>query len=231
MLPVVVRGERIYSSCRNIISFLPYDCFVINLIAYLILVRHGASEWNLKNIFTGWIDIGLAREGVAEAHQAAKKLKTLQFDLAYTSKLIRAIDTLKIMLKDLNRNVPIIEDQALNERNYGDLQGKNKNATRKQFGEKQVQLWRRSFDVAPPHGESLKDTCARTAPYFQKEILPKLSDGKNVLIVAHGNSLRSIVMVLEKLSPEQIVRVEIPTGVPYIYEFNKNLKIIKKTIL
>jgi len=198
----------------------------------LVLVRHGASEWNIKNIFTGWTDIPLAEQGVAEAHEAGKKLMEFHFDLAFTSVLSRAIDTLDIILKEIEQtDIPITKDQALNERNYGDLQGNNKDEMRKKVGEEQVHLWRRSYDVAPPNGESLKDTCDRTIPYLSEKILPEVQNGKTVIVSAHGNSLRSVLMHLEKLSPEEIVQVNIPTGVPYVYEFDENMDMTKKTIL
>ncbi len=198
----------------------------------LILIRHGASEWNLKNIFTGFTDVPLAEKGREEAHQAAVKLKSYRLDIAYTSVLQRAIETLEIILQDLKKtDLPVVKHAALNERHYGDLQGKNKDETRKIFGEQQMKIWRRSFDIRPPNGESLKDTCDRTIPYFEKEILPKLKEGKHVIIAAHGNSLRSILMDLEKLSPQEIVEVNIPTGVPYVYEFDDQMKMKNKVIL
>lgn len=198
----------------------------------LVLVRHGLSEWNLKNIFTGWTDIPLAEKGKLEAHKAAEKLKDFKFDLAFTSVLSRAIDTLDIILHDIGQtDIPITKDQALNERHYGDLQGKNKDQMRKEVGEEQVHIWRRSYDVAPPNGESLKDTCERTIPYFEAKILPEIKAGKNVIVSAHGNSLRSVLMNLEDLAPDEIIKVNIPTGVPYVYEFDEDMKVINKTIL
>lgn len=198
----------------------------------LVLVRHGASKWNLKNIFTGWTDIDLAEQGKEEALHAATKLKDLRFDIAFTSVLMRAINTLDIILKETNQtDIPVFKDEALNERNYGDLQGKNKEELRQEVGEEQVHIWRRSYDVAPPNGESLKDTCDRTIPYLKEKILPEIRQGKNVIVSAHGNSLRSILMYLEDLSPEEIIKVNIPTGVPYLYEFDSDMKFTKKTIL
>ena len=196
------------------------------------MVRHGASIWNLANIFTGWTDVELSEQGKQEAHIAGKKLNNFKFDLAFTSKLKRAIDTLSIILEEIKQtNIPIVEDQALNERHYGNLQGKNKNNTKKEFGEEQVHLWRRSFDIAPPNGESLRDTFERTVPYLKSKILPEIKRGKDIIISAHGNSLRSILMELENISPKDIPHVNIPTGVPYVFEFDENMKVAKKTIL
>ncbi|NCN26624.1 2,3-bisphosphoglycerate-dependent phosphoglycerate mutase [bacterium] len=189
----------------------------------LVLVRHGQSEWNLKNLFTGWENPPLTPKGVEEAHNAGKQLKAMEFipSLCFTSELVRAQKTLDIMLDELRINeIEIIRDKALNERHYGDLQGKNKAETAKEFGEKQVHIWRRSFDVPPPNGESLKDTAARSIPYFEDNIVPKLKEGKDVLVSAHGNSLRSIVMDIEKLSPEQILKREIATGQALVYEYH-----------
>ncbi|MDP2691497.1 MAG: 2,3-diphosphoglycerate-dependent phosphoglycerate mutase [bacterium] len=198
----------------------------------LVLVRHGASEWNIHNIFTGWMDVPLAEQGIEEAHEAGKKLKGLHFDIAFTSVLSRAIDTQKIILDEIGQSdILVFKDQALNERHYGALQGKNKDKTREEFGEEQVQLWRRSYDIAPPEGESLKDTCDRTIPYLTEKILTEVKQGKNVLVTAHGNSLRSIVMKLEKLSPDEIIKVNIPTGVPYIYTFDTEMNVINREIL
>ena len=200
--------------------------------AQLILLRHGQSQWNLENRFTGWIDVPLSDKGVEEAKQAGLKLKDSKIDKAYTSVLKRAIDTLALALQSARKNgVPIEKNEALNERHYGELQGLNKEETAKKFGKEQVHFWRRSYDVAPPGGESLKDTAARTLPYFKERVLPDLRAGKNILIAAHGNSLRSIVMEIEKLSPEEILKVEIPTGVPIVYEFDTDLKLKSKKIL
>ena len=189
----------------------------------LVLVRHGQSDWNLKNLFTGWRDVGLTEKGVAEARAAGKKLKAqgLHFDIAFTSVLSRAQRTLDLVLEEMGEtNITVFKDQALNERDYGDLSGLNKDDARKKWGEEQVHVWRRSYDVAPPGGESLKDTAARVLPYYIQEILPRVLRGDNVIVVAHGNSLRALVMVLECLSPKQIVDREIATGVPLIYRLN-----------
>lgn len=191
--------------------------------AKLVLVRHGQSQWNLENRFTGWVDVPLTPQGEQEAARTGEKIKTLGFvpDLAFTSDLQRAQKTLAIILETLGLKdkVPITKNQALNERHYGDLQGKNKAETAAQFGDEQVHIWRRSFDVAPPKGESLKDTAARTIPYFKEHILPKLKEGKNVLVAAHGNSLRSIIMEIEKMTPEQILKTELATGELRSYDF------------
>jgi 2,3-bisphosphoglycerate-dependent phosphoglycerate mutase len=192
----------------------------------LILIRHGQSKYNLENIFTGWLDVELTEKGMEEARGAGRQLKNLGIKpvLAYTSALKRAQKTLELVLEELQLSLPITKDQALNERHYGDLQGKNKAQTAAEFGEEQVHIWRRSFDVPPPNGESLKDTAARTLPYFRKHILPDLVAGKDVLVVAHGNSLRSIVMEIEKLTPEQILKTEIGTGVAWIYDCTGSLE-------
>lgn len=202
--------------------------------ATLVLVRHGQSQWNLENRFTGWIDVPLTEAGRSEAKRAGEQIRVLgiRFDIAYTSVLIRAIETLTLLLAILKQeSLPVVKDQALNERHYGALQGLNKEEMRKKFGAKQVALWRRSFDVAPPEGESLKDTAARTLPFFESRILPDIKSGKNVLVSAHGNSLRSIVMKLDHLSPEQVVALEIPTGVPIRYEFDPSGNVLSKEIL
>lgn len=186
----------------------------------LVLVRHGQSEWNLKNLFTGWRDVGLTEQGVAEAHEAARRLSaaSFSFDVAFTSDLKRAQHTLDVMLDDMGlRGIPVLMDQALNERDYGDLVGLNKDDARRRWGDEQVLQWRRSYAVAPPGGESLKDTVARTLPYYVQEILPRVLRGERVLVSAHGNSLRSIVMVLERLSPEAIIKRELATGLPIVY--------------
>ena len=197
--------------------------------ATLVLVRHGESQWNLENRFTGWIDIPLTDKGREEALQAGEKIKGIKFDKAYTSVLQRAIETLTIILKVIGQEkIPIEKDQALNERHYGDLQGLNKAETAKKYGDKQVHIWRRSYDIAPPNGESLKDTAARTLPYFEKKIVPDLKAGKNILVSAHGNSLRSIVMHLDQLTREQVLELNLGTGVPIVYEFDSNLKILSK---
>ncbi|MHB8621296.1 MAG: 2,3-bisphosphoglycerate-dependent phosphoglycerate mutase [Chloroflexota bacterium] len=188
--------------------------------AILCLLRHGQSQWNLENRFTGWVDVPLTDTGRQEARTAGERLRDRgqSFDVAYTSVLTRAIETLDIALAVLGQEgLPAHRDQALNERMYGDLQGLNKAETAAKFGDEQVHLWRRGYDVAPPNGESLKDTQARTLPYYRQRIVPDLAAGRRVLVVAHGNSLRAIVMELEKLTPEQILKVEIPTGVPWLY--------------
>jgi len=197
----------------------------------LVLLRHGQSDWNLKNLFTGWRDVGLSEKGVAEARAAGKKLKAqgLHFDIAFTSVLKRAQHTLDLVLEEMGEtNIAVIKDQALNERDYGDLSGLNKDDARKKWGEEQVHIWRRSYDVAPPGGESLKDTAARVLPYYIQEILPRVLRGDNVIVAAHGNSLRALAMVLEGLSPEQIVGREIATGVPLIYRLNADSTVAAK---
>ena len=188
----------------------------------LVLVRHGQSEWNLKNLFTGWKDPDLTEKGIEEAIEGGRKLKAkgITFDLAFTSVLQRAQKTCQLILDEIGQpDLETIRNQALNERNYGDLAGLNKDDARKKWGEDQVHIWRRSYDVPPPgdDGESLKDTGARVWPYFMHDVLPQLMGGKTVLIAAHGNSLRSLVMAMEGLSPEEIVTKEIATGVPMIY--------------
>jgi len=189
----------------------------------LVLVRHGQSEWNLKNLFTGWKDPGLTEKGVTEAKDAGRRLKEqgLEFDIAFTSALTRAQHTLDLALAELGQTgLPITRNLALNERDYGDLSGLNKDDAREKWGEEQVHVWRRSYDVPPPGGESLKDTLARTLPYFVQEILPCVLRGERTLVVAHGNSLRALIMVLEKLTPEGILKRELATGMPVIYRLN-----------
>jgi len=193
--------------------------------ATLVLVRHGQSQWNLENRFTGWVDVPLTEAGRTEAADAGKAIQAagVRFDVAYTSVLVRATETLRIILSLLGQQeIPIIQDKALNERHYGQLQGLNKEETRKKFGDEQLKIWRRSYDVAPPGGESLKDTAARTIPFFESRILADLKAGKNVLVSAHGNSLRSIVMHLEHLTKEQVLALELATGVPLLYEIRPN---------
>jgi len=198
----------------------------------LVIVRHGESEWNKANIFTGWVDVDLTEEGVAEAKKAGELLKDYKFDEAFSSVLLRANRTLDIILKAIGQtDIPITRSEKLNERMYGDLQGKNKDEARAEFGEEQVHIWRRSFDVPPPGGESLKDTLERVTPYFEKEIEPELRKGKNIIITAHGNSLRSLIMKLENIAPENIVGVEIPTGVPKVYELDKDLNVLSAKFL
>ena len=205
----------------------------------LVLVRHGQSEWNLKNLFTGWKDPGLTEQGVAEARAAGRKLKAggYEFDATYTSALSRAHATLDLMLAELGLPVtgegalPRFEDQALNERNYGDLAGLNKDDAREKWGAEQVHIWRRSYDTQPPGGESLKDTGARVWPYYMTRILPDVMAGKRVLISAHGNSLRALVMVLDRLSPDEIVKLEIGTGIPLVYRLNADTTVAEKQVL
>ncbi len=197
----------------------------------LVLVRHGESEWNLKNLFTGWRDVDLTENGIKEARAAGRKLKAqgIRFDVGFTSALIRAQRSLDLVLEEMGQvGIPVFKDQALNERDYGDLSGLNKDDARKKWGTDQVLLWRRSYDVAPPGGESLKDTAARVLPYYIQEILPRVLKGDNILISAHGNSLRALVMVLEKLSPQQIVKRELATGVPLIYRLNADSTVANK---
>ena len=197
----------------------------------LVLVRHGQSEWNLKNLFTGWHDVDLTEKGVEEAIAAGKALKArnLVFDAADTSALKRAQRTLDLMLTEMGvTGLPIFKDQALNERDYGDLTGLNKDDARVKWGDEQVHLWRRSYDVPPPGGESLEMTAQRTLPYFKSEIMPRVKAGERILVAAHGNSLRSIVMDLEGLTGEEIVKREIATGVPIIYRINPDGSIAEK---
>ena len=193
--------------------------------SYLVLVRHGQSEWNEKNLFTGWKDPKLTPKGVDEAIKAGKELKEAgySFDKMFTSDLFRAQDTGRIILEQMNlASIEVIKDISLNERNYGDLAGLNKDEARKEWGEDQVHIWRRSFDVPPPGGESLKDTADRVLPYFKDNIIPELIQGLNILVAAHGNSLRALVMELEEISSEEIVELEISTGVPLIYKYEEN---------
>ena len=199
--------------------------------ASLVLVRHGQSEWNEKNLFTGWKDPGLTEKGVEEAKSAGIQLRTegFQFDVMFTSDLLRAQKTGEIILKELGvTNLPVVKNQALNERDYGDLSGLNKDEAREKWGDEQVHIWRRSFDTPPPGGESLNGTAERVLPYFKKEILPQLLEGKNILIAAHGNSLRSLVMELDQLTKEQVVKLEIATGDPIYYEIASSGKVVKK---
>ncbi len=193
--------------------------------SYLVLVRHGQSEWNEKNLFTGWKDPKLTPRGVDEAIKAGKELKEAgySFDKMFTSDLFRAQDTGRIILEHMDiPSIEVIKDVSLNERNYGDLAGLNKDEARKKWGEDQVHIWRRSFDVPPPGGESLKDTAERVLPYFKENIMPELIEGLNILVAAHGNSLRALVMELEEISSEKIVELEISTGVPLVYKFEEN---------
>ncbi|WP_320144275.1 2,3-bisphosphoglycerate-dependent phosphoglycerate mutase [uncultured Cohaesibacter sp.] len=200
----------------------------------LVLARHGQSDWNLKNLFTGWKDPDLTEQGTAEAIAAGKKLNDLgmKFDVAFTSDLQRAQKTCQHILDGVGQSdLKTYRDLALNERDYGDLSGLNKDDARKKWGDEQVHIWRRSYDVPPPGGESLKDTAARTLPYFITDILPQVMAGKSVLCAAHGNSLRSIVMVLDRLTKEEILEVNLGTGVPIVYKFNADTSIASKEIL
>jgi 2,3-bisphosphoglycerate-dependent phosphoglycerate mutase len=197
----------------------------------LVLVRHGQSEWNLKNLFTGWRDVDLTEKGVAEAREAGRKLNAqgIKFDVAFTSALKRAQRTLDLMLTELGQTgIPVFKNLALNERDYGDLVGLNKDEARKKWGEEQVHIWRRSYDVAPPGGESLKDTLARALPYYVTDILPRVLRGERVLVAAHGNSLRALVMVLDKHTPDSITKLNLDTGVPMIYRLNADSTVASK---
>jgi 2,3-bisphosphoglycerate-dependent phosphoglycerate mutase len=197
----------------------------------LVLVRHGQSDWNLKNLFTGWKDPDLTEQGIKEARDAGRKLKAqgFKFDIAFTSVLKRAQHTLDLMLAEIGQTgLQTRKNLALNERDYGDLSGLNKDDARKRWGEEQVHIWRRSYDVPPPGGESLKDTLARALPYYVQEILPCVLRGERVLVAAHGNSLRALIMVLEKLTPENILKRELGTGVPIIYRLNEDATVASK---
>jgi 2,3-bisphosphoglycerate-dependent phosphoglycerate mutase len=200
----------------------------------LILVRHGESEWNLKNLFTGWRDPDLTEKGIAEARAAGKLLheKGYRFVTAYTSALKRAQHTLDLILEEMAiRNLTIGRNEALNERDYGDLSGLNKDDARKKWGDEQVLIWRRSYDVPPPGGESLKDTAARTLPFFDKEIRPKVAAGETILVAAHGNSLRALVMAIENLTPDEILKRELATGEPVVYRLGRDGKLAEKVAL
>ena len=187
----------------------------------LVLLRHGESQWNLENRFTGWVDIPLSPKGEQEAKEAGKKLTGMRFNRAFSSVLTRAIETLRIVLEVTGQaGIPIERDQALNERMYGELQGLNKAETAKKYGDQQVKIWRRSYDVRPPGGESLKDTAERTLPYYTQHVKPYLLKGETVIVAAHGNSLRALVMELDHLSKEEVLELNIPTGVPLLYEFD-----------
>lgn len=192
--------------------------------AQLCLLRHGESLWNKENRFTGWVDVPLTDFGREQAEKAGQSIKKegMQFQVAYTSVLDRAIETLEIVMNTIQQKIPVIKDSALNERMYGDLQGLNKEDTAKKYGSEQVHIWRRSYDTRPPNGESLEDTQKRTIPFFMNCIMTDLKVGKNVLVVAHGNSLRSIVMYLDNLSKEQVLSLELPTGLPIIYSIDSN---------
>ncbi|MBI3587021.1 MAG: 2,3-bisphosphoglycerate-dependent phosphoglycerate mutase [Ignavibacteriales bacterium] len=208
----------------------------------LLLLRHGESQWNLENRFTGWVDVPLSPKGEQEAHEAGEKLKSYKFDKAFTSVLKRANDTLGIVLKIIKQeHIPIEYDKALNERHYGALQGLNKAETAYKYGDAQVKIWRRSYDIPPPkdvtelnpdgYSESLKDTAARTLPYFESKILPEVRAGKNIIVAAHGNSLRSIVMKLDNLTREQVLELNIPTGVPLLYVYDNRGNIVEHRYL
>lgn len=200
----------------------------------LVLVRHGQSEWNLKNLFTGWKNPDLTEKGIEEAKAGGRALKAkgITFDVAYTSDLIRAQHTCDLLLEELGQpDLPTIRDQALNERDYGDLAGLNKDDARKKWGEEQVHIWRRSYDVPPPGGESLKDTGARVLPYYMTDILPRVMSGEKVLVAAHGNSLRALVMILEKLDTEQILKREIVTGQPMIFRLKADTTVESSEML
>ncbi len=195
--------------------------------AFLTFIRHGQSTYNLANLFTGNLDVPLTILGEAEALAAGKKIKDFKYNIAYTSELIRAQETLRIILAEIEQTgIPVIKNAALNERMYGDLQGLNKAETSAKYGDAQVEIWRRSYAVRPPGGESLEDTFNRTVPYYRSAIEPRLKSGENILIVAHGNSLRALMMYLEKISKEEIEHINIPTGVPRHYNFNSHLKLI-----
>ncbi len=200
----------------------------------LVLVRHGESEWNKLNLFTGWRDVDLSENGVEEARRAGRliKEKGIHFDLAYTSALKRAQRTLELVLEELGQTgLETIKDQALNERDYGDLSGLNKDDARKRWGEEQVHIWRRSFDVPPPGGESLKDTAARVLPYYESKIWPDYQAGKNIIVAAHGNSLRALLMKLDQLSREEVLKLNLATGVPMIYRLNADGTVAEKHVL
>lgn len=198
--------------------------------AKLVLVRHGESLWNLENRFTGWVDVPLTEKGRAEAKRAAQLLSGMPFQVAYTSVLVRAQETLDLMLISLGREIPVIRDAALNERHYGDLQGLNKADTARRYGDEQVKLWRRSYDVAPPNGESLEMTSKRTLPFFDRAIMGDVRLDKNVLVVAHGNSIRSIVMKLDGLTKQQVLELNLDTGIPVVYEMASDGQVLSKEV-
>jgi len=200
--------------------------------ARLVLLRHGESQWNLENRFTGWVDVPLSPRGVEEAKNAGDKLKGFTFDRAFTSVLSRANETLRLVLEVIGQTaIPIEKDKALNERMYGELQGLNKAETATKYGDAQVKIWRRSYDVRPPGGESLKDTAERVLPYYDTRITPYVLQGETILIAAHGNSLRALVMQLEQLSKEQVLELNIPTGAPLLYELDKSGKVLSHRYL
>jgi 2,3-bisphosphoglycerate-dependent phosphoglycerate mutase len=200
--------------------------------ARLILLRHGESQWNLENRFTGWVDVPLSPRGIQEATHAGEKLRSFKFDRAFTSVLARANETLRLVLETISQtDIPIEKDKALNERMYGELQGLNKDETAKKYGEAQVKIWRRSYDVRPPGGESLKDTAERVLPYYERTIKPYLQKGDTILVAAHGNSLRALIMELEQLSQEQVLELNIPTGAPLLYELDQAGKVVNHRYL
>jgi 2,3-bisphosphoglycerate-dependent phosphoglycerate mutase len=198
--------------------------------SHLVLIRHGQSLWNLENRFTGWVDVPLTERGREEARAAAGRIRDIRFQVAYTSVLSRAAETLAIVLKEIRQEPPVIRDLALNERRYGDLEGLNKAETAARYGDEQVHLWRRSYDIAPPNGESLAQTAARTLPFFERAILGDVKQGKNVLVVAHGNSNRSIAMHLDRLGPREVVKLELATGVPLVYTLDPNGEVIGREL-
>lgn len=197
----------------------------------LALVRHGQSLWNLEDRFTGWVDVPLTAQGREEALAAGTKLARYKFDVAYTSTLQRAQNTLALISESMGVALPTIRDEALNERHYGDLQGLNKARTAEKYGADQVKIWRRSYDVPPPGGESLEMTAARTLPFFERSILGDIAIGKNVIVVAHGNSNRSIVMKLDGLTKEQVLELNLGTAVPYLYELSPEGAVLGKSVL
>ena len=200
--------------------------------ARLILLRHGESQWNLENRFTGWVDVPLSPRGIQEAKDAGEKLRSFTFDRAFTSVLARANETLRLVLDIIGQTaIPIEKDKALNERMYGELQGLNKDETVKKYGEAQVKIWRRSYDVRPPGGESLKDTAERVLPYYEQTIKPYVLKGDTILVAAHGNSLRALIMELEQLSREQVLELNIPTGAPLLYELDGTGKVVNHRYL
>lgn len=200
--------------------------------ARLVLLRHGESQWNLENRFTGWIDVPLSAKGIEEARAAGKKLAAYRFTRAFTSVLSRAEETLRLVLEAIGQSdIPIERDKALNERMYGELQGLNKAETAKKFGDEQVKIWRRSYDVRPPGGESLKDTADRVLPYYERRIKPCLQKGETILIAAHGNSLRALVMELDRLTKEEVLELNIPTGAPLLYEFDEQGRVTSRRYL
>ncbi|MCK6492924.1 MAG: 2,3-bisphosphoglycerate-dependent phosphoglycerate mutase [Nitrospira sp.] len=198
----------------------------------LVLIRHGESQWNLENRFTGWVDVPLSPKGIEEAKAAGKKLTGYTFDRAFSSVLARANETLRLILETIGQTaIPVEKDKALNERMYGELQGLNKAETAKKYGDEQVKIWRRSYDVRPPGGESLQDTAERVLPYYESRIKPHVLKGETILIAAHGNSLRALVMQLDQLTKEQVLELNIPTGAPLLYELDDNGKVLSHRYL